>query len=205
MRSNFDRQLRQLNDEMLRMGTMIEENIQLAIRALVNGDVELAREIMERDEDIDKKQREIESICFQLLVRQQPVVAKDLRIITAAMKMVTDMERIGDHAADISEITILLSREEQPMACQTIVEMAAEASVMLIHSVDAFAERNTEMAREVIEHDDIVDGLFDRVKQELITLIRNNPTRGEQELDLLMIAKYLERIADHATNIAELV
>ena len=204
MRSKFDEQLNLLNEEMIQMGTMIEENIQNAIEALVKSDVKAAKEIMERDALVDKKQRDIESLCFNLLIQQQPV-AKDLRAITAAMKMVTDMERIGDHAADISEMTIMLSESGKIGGYDTIVKMAAEASVMLIRSIDAFAEKDAEKAGEVIAHDDIVDALFDEVKAELIELIKTDVERGEQEIDMLMIAKYLERIGDHATNIAEWV
>lgn len=204
MRSKFDEQLNLLNEEMIRMGTMIEVNIQKAIDALVKSDVETAKEIMARDALVDKKQRDIESLCFNLLIQQQPV-AKDLRAITAAMKMVTDMERIGDHAADISEMTIMLSEEERIGSYDTIIKMAAEASVMLINSIDAFAQKDVKKAQEVIEHDDIVDALFDKIKSELIELIKKDTERGEQEIDMLMIAKYLERIGDHATNIAEWV
>ena len=228
MRNKFDQQLKNLNDEMIQMGMMIEENIQKAIDALVKKDVTLAKEIMEKDVLIDKKQRDIEGICFHLLIQQQPV-AKDLRAITAAMKMVTDMERIGDHAADISEITIMLaqvgkkdletghsdlretkdsSMKENDVAnysYQTILRMASEASVMLIKSIDAFTQRDEKKAKEVIDHDDVVDALFCQAKTELIDLIRREPKYGEQQLDMLMIAKYLERIGDHATNIAEWV
>lgn len=204
MRSKFDEQLRNLNEEMIQMGTMIEDNIQNAIVALVKSDVKLANEIMEKDAAIDQKQRDIEGICFNLLIQQQPV-AKDLRAITAAMKMVTDMERIGDHAADISEITIMLANTEGAKSYETIINMASEASVMLIHSIDAFTEKDEVKAKEVIEHDDVVDDLFNKVKDELIELIKSDPKRGEREIDMLMIAKYLERIGDHATNIAEWV
>ena len=171
MRSKFDEQLKNLNEEMIQMGILIEENIQKAIEALVKSDVELAKVIMEKDAIIDRKQREIENICFQLLIQQQPV-AKDLRAITAAMKMVTDMERIGDHAADISEITIMLSDSTRNENYDTIIKMASEASVMLIQSIDAFTEKNENKAKAVIDHDDVVDELFDRVKAELIELIR---------------------------------
>ena len=204
MRSKFDEQLKNLNEEMIQMGIMIENNIQKAIDALVNSNIELAKEIMEKDVTIDKKQRDIEGICFNLLIQQQPV-AKDLRAITAAMKMVTDMERIGDHAADISEITIMLAGTKSIKDYGTIIKMSSEASVMLIDSIDAFTEKNETKAKAVIEHDDIVDDLFNEVKKELIELIKNNPKRGEEEIDMLMIAKYLERIGDHATNIAEWV
>ncbi|MGN0427082.1 MAG: phosphate signaling complex protein PhoU [Agathobacter sp.] len=204
MRSKFDQQLQKLNDEMIHMGTMIEENIQEAIEALVKFDVEKAKEIIGRDSAVDEKQKEIEAICFHLLIQQQPV-ARDLRAITAAMKMVTDMERIGDHAADISEMTIFMEKNPNHKSMETIINMASEAMIMLIQSIDAFVKKDMEVANHVIAQDDVVDNLFDQVKMELIDLIRSNPEGGEQEIDMLMIAKYLERIADHSVNLAEWV
>lgn len=204
MRTKFEAQLKKLNSELLIMGNMIQENIQKSIDALVNQDVDAARSIMEGDELIDEKQRLIESLCFTLLIQQQPV-AKDLRAVTAAMKMVTDMERIGDHAADISEMIILMSDNKYHIKLDTIIKMASEAVYMLIQSINAFADKDEKTALEVIKHDDIVDRLFVEVKQELILLIAKDPQKGEQEIDLIMIAKYLERIGDHATNIAEWV
>lgn len=204
MRSKFDEQLKHLNDEMINMGVMIEENIQNAIKALVNSDVDMARNIMQRDSVIDEKQREIEGICFKLLIRQQPV-ARDLRTITAAMKMVTDMERIGDHAADISEMTIMLVDSENVKKYDKIIRMASEASVMLVQSIDAYTQKDEMGAKKVIEHDDVVDELFDNIREELIEALKNDSCRGEHEIDMLMIAKYLERIGDHASNIAEWV
>lgn len=204
MRSKFDEQLNKLNEEMIQMGIMIEHNIQNAIEALIKSNTELAKLIMDNDVLIDKKQREIENICFNLLISQQPV-ARDLRTITAAMKMVTDMERIGDHAADISEITIMLAEAGNINNLDTIIKMATEASVMLIDSIDAFTEKNEKKALDVIAHDDIVDALFIEIKNEIVMMVRENTKRGEYEIDMLMIAKYLERIGDHATNIAEWV
>lgn len=204
MRSKFDEQLKMLNMKLIQMGQAIEQNIQDAVAALVNGNVEKANLIILADDEIDKMQREIESICFGLLIQQQPV-AKDLRMITAAMKMVTDMERIGDHAVDISEMTEFLSEQRMNDKIETLKQMAGEATVMLIHSIDAFTEKSEAIANDVIDHDDIVDALFVNVKTELINLIAENPEDGEAGLDMLMIAKYLERIGDHATNIAEWV
>ena len=204
MREKFEEQLELLNRELTRMGNLIQERIQSSIEALVRQDIERAKEIMAQDEEIDHMQKKIEDICFHLLVQQQPV-AKDLRAVTAAMKMVTDMERIGDHAADISEMTIMLSGKIRIDSMETINKMAGEALIMLIPRVAAFVERNLEKAYKVIEHDDVVDRLFETAKKELIELIQKNPQDGEQELDLLMIAKYLERIGDHATNLAEWV
>ncbi len=206
MRAKFDEQLNQLNQEMVQMGVMIEENIQTSIEALVRHNVEMAKEIVEKDVAVDQKQKQIEGICFDLLIQQQPV-AKDLRAITAAMKMVTDMERIGDHAADISEITVLLDNAEKTKSMETIIQMASEALFMLMQSIDAYVKKDIALAQKVIQHDDVVDKLFDQIKQEIIEQIQQNKDvkEGEYEIDTLMIAKYLERIGDHATNIAEWV
>lgn len=204
MRSKFDEQLNILNQKLIQMGQAIEKNIQEAIDALINQNVEKAKLIMTVDDEIDEMQREIENICFGLMIQQQPV-AKDLRMITAAMKMVTDMERIGDHAVDISEMIEFLSERKQLDNVQTLKDMASEAVVMLIDSINAFTEKNVELAKDVIDHDDVVDALFVSVKTELIKLIAENPEVGEAGLDMLMIAKYLERVGDHATNIAEWV
>ena len=206
MRAKFDEQLNQLNQEMVQMGVMIEENIRTSIEALVRHNVEMAKEIVEKDVAVDQKQKQIEGICFDLLIQQQPV-AKDLRAITAAMKMVTDMERIGDHAADISEITVLLDNAEKTKSMETIIQMASEALFMLMQSIDAYVKKDIELAQKVIQHDDVVDKLFDQIKQEIIEQIQQNKDvkEGEYEIDMLMIAKYLERIGDHATNIAEWV
>ena len=165
MRSKFDEQLSSLNEKLILMGQAIEKNIQDAIDALVNGNTEKANQIIKQDDEIDKMQREIENICFGLLIQQQPV-ARDLRLITAAMKMVTDMERIGDHAVDISEMTEFLSVREMNDKFETLKLMASEATVMLIHSIDAFTEKSAEVAKDVIDHDDIVDDLFLKVKTE---------------------------------------
>ncbi len=204
MRSKFDEQLRKLNDEMIEMGSMIEQAIQSAITALFSQDVKKAEQIMKDDELVDQAQKKIENICFNLLIQQQPV-AKDLRTITAAMKMVTDMERIGDHAADLSELTIMMAGSPYILPKDDIKHMAAEAIQMLIHAIEAYVERDAKKAEEVIRHDDIVDEYFIKVKDELIEVIRENPKQGEQAADLLMVNKYLERIGDHATNIAEWV
>ncbi|MDD6658338.1 MAG: phosphate signaling complex protein PhoU [Lachnospiraceae bacterium] len=204
MRSRFDEQLRELNKEMIDMGRMIVHSIAMAIEALTDKDDILAKRIMEGDDQVDHAQKKIENICFNLLIQQQPV-ATDLRTVTAAMKMVTDMERIGDHAADISEMTILMGKESPIDKFQHINKMATETVIMLNHSIEAYVERNKEKAKEVIEHDDVVDQLFDEVKKDIINLIQKGSGDAEDALDLLMVAKYFERIGDHATNIAEWV
>ena len=204
MRSKFDEQLAELNREMSEMGRMIVQSITMAIEALTDKDEKRAKSIMEGDVEVDHEQKKIETICFNLLIQQQPV-ARDLRTVTAAMKMVTDMERIGDHAADISEITIFMGKNSYIEKLKHIREMASETVLMLNHSIEAYVERNQEKAKEVIEHDDIVDSLFDDVKRDIIQLIQKNPEDGQEATDLLMVAKYFERIGDHATNIAEWV
>lgn len=204
MRSKFDEQLAELNREMIEMGRMIVQSITMAIEALTDKDEKRAKSIMEGDVEVDHEQKKIETICFNLLIQQQPV-ARDLRTVTAAMKMVTDMERIGDHAADISEITIFMGKNSYIEKLKHIREMASETVLMLNHSIEAYVERNQEKAKEVIEHDDIVDSLFDDVKKDIIQLIQKNPEDGQEATDLLMVAKYFERIGDHATNIAEWV
>ena len=204
MRTKFDEQLFQLNQEMMHMGTMIEEAIQKAIEALVKQDVEIAKQILNGDEEVDREQKRIENICFNLLMQQQPV-AKDLRVISAAMKMVTDMERIVDHAADIAEVTMMMANHPYIEKLELINQMASETTMMLIQSIEAYVEKDMEKAQAVIKHDDVVDELFDKVKQKLIQMIHKNPEDGEQATDLLLVAKYFERIGDHATNIAEWV
>ena len=159
MRNRFDRQLSTLNDELIEMGSMIEKSIETAIKALVNQDVDLARHAIEADEEIDRQERIIEDLCLKLLLQQQPV-AKDLRLISAALKMITDMERIGDHATDISEITIELSKESYIKKLDHIQQMAKETMVMLVQSVEAFVNKDMDKARTVIVHDDVVDDLF---------------------------------------------
>ena len=202
MRTKFDEQLHMLNQEMIHMGSMIEEKIQKAIEALIGQNRSLAKKIMDGDCEVDREQKKIENICFNLLMQQQPV-ARDLRVISAAMKMVTDMERIGDHAADISEMTVMMSDTPYVADLEDIKKMASETVLMLIRSIEAYVEKDMLKAQSVIDHDDIVDDLFHKNKQDLIELIQKNPAVSEQAADMLMVAKYFERIGDHATNLAE--
>ena len=204
MRNRFDRQLTQLNNEMIAMGVQISQAIGLAINALLSQNKEKAKEAIQFDQEIDHKEREIESLCLKLLLSQQPV-ARDLRQISAALKMITDMERIGDHAADISEIALLLSDQQYISHLGEIEEMAKLTSTMVLDSMQAFVDKDMEKAKAVIARDDAVDKAFYDVKKNLIDLIHQNPDNGSQATDLLMIAKYFERIGDHATNIAEWV
>ena len=203
MRSRFDEQLNTLNTEMIEMGALCEEAIALASKALTTGNVALAENVAAISSDIDHKERDIESRCMKLLLQQQPV-ARDLRQISAALKMITDMERIGDQAEDIAEIITYLEGKTAEETVH-IRDMAAETISMVTNSVDAYVKKDTELAKSVIAHDDKVDEYFDRIKSSLIKMIAENPENGEYALDLLMIAKYFERIGDHATNIAEWV
>jgi len=204
MRNKFDRQLAKLHDMMIEMGSMIEKNITFAIHALVQQDEAMAKQAIAYDAEIDQKEKEIESTCLRLLLQQQPV-AKDLRIISAALKMITDMERIGDQAADISEITLFLIGETFIKKLEHIPMMAAATSKMVTESIEAYVKMDLALAQQVIDYDDVVDELFDTVKKDLIDLIHQDAANGSQALDLMMIAKYFERIGDHATNIAEWV
>lgn len=205
MRSKFDSQLALLNTELIRMGALCEEAISLAAKALEDGDCTLAKKVKPLESENDQMERDIETLCLKLLLQQQPV-ARDLRQISAAMKIITDMERIGDQAADIAEIILaMLAQGYAPEDVGHIREMAAEAIKMVTESVDSYVQRDPVRAKQVIAYDDVVDRCFDQVKQVLIGKIAANPDCGEHALDLLMIDKYLERIGDHAVNIAQWV
>ena len=203
MRSKFDEQLAALNHELISMGALCEEVIAIAAKALICADREMALKVPPIDAQIDRKEREIESMCLRLLLQQQPV-AKDLRQISAALKMITDMERIGDQASDIAEIIGVM--DLCPVGSSTYVaDMARAAIKMVTDSIDAFVKKDVGLARMVIKHDDVVDDLFVKVKDSLISMIVSDNENGEYEIDILMIAKYFERIGDHAVNIAEWV
>ncbi len=203
MRSKFDEQLQVLNRELTEMGALCEEVISLVSKALTCADVEMAKRVPPLSSEISQKERDIESMCLKLLLQQQPV-ARDLRQISAALKMITDMDRIGVQAEDISEIVGFL--DGKTAANDTLLREMAKATInMVTESVDAFVKRDTALADKVIANDDIVDDYFDKVKQELIRKIAENPQDGEYAIDLLIIAKYFERIGDHAVNIAEWV
>ena len=202
MRRRFEEQLNDLNQELMHMASQVQGSIQKAIGALLKQDTELAQKVISNDKEIDRQKKNIESKCFTLLMQQQPV-ASDLRMISAALRMVTDMERIGDHASDISELTIMLANEPYIKRLEHISKMASETTYMLITAMEAFIDKDIEKAKKVIIHDDIVDELFAETKRELIELIHQDKNNGEQAADLLMVAKYFERIGDHTTNVAK--
>ncbi|ABN52827.1 MULTISPECIES: phosphate signaling complex protein PhoU [Acetivibrio] len=203
MSNKFDEQLDLLKTQMIQMGALCEEAIASATKALINGDMELAKKVITKDEDIDNKEKEIESICLKLLLQFQPV-ARDLRQISSALKIITDMERIGDQAADISEI-IRLANIKSANNISHIANMAKATIKMVTDSIDAYVQQDLKLAKAVIDYDDVVDNLFNDVKADIIRLINEDTKNGEFAIDLMMIAKYFERIGDHATNIAEWV
>jgi phosphate transport system protein len=204
MRAKFERQLAQLNAALIEMGTLVEKAIADAIKALVGKDTELAKQVIAFDDEIDNKEHEIESLCLKLLLQQQPV-ASDLRLVSAAMKMITDLERIGDHASDISELTLLLSEYSYRKNLEHVSQMAEVTAKMIKDSIEAFVKKDLKLANKVIEYDDNVDALFIEVRDDVLQLIQEDVKNGDKAIDLLMIAKYLERIGDHATNVAEWV
>ena len=204
MRSRFEEQLVHLNSSLIEMGALVEQAIADANKALIEQDVDLAQRIIEADDAIDNKEKEIESLCLKLLLQQHPV-AGDLRLVSSVLKIITDLERIGDHASDISEMTLLLSRTQYIRKLVHIPQMAAATMKMVTKSIDAFVNKDLELAKAVIASDDTVDDLFNMVKNELIELIKERPENGDQAIDLIIIAKYFERIGDHATNVAEWV
>ncbi len=206
MRSRFDEQLSILNRELTQMGAMCEEIIALAAKCLDKADEDVYSRVNSLEEDIDHMEHEIESLCLRLILQQQPV-ARDLRLVSSALKMITDMERIGDQAADISEIAGFINDRQSEE--RGYIKLMAEAAVnMMTESIDAFVNRDVSLAQKAIAHDDIVDNYFDKTKKSLIKMIAENHLNeddGEYAIDLIMIAKYFERIGDHAVNIAEWV
>ena len=203
MRNRFDSQLEKLNLELITMGALCEDAISASVKAMLDGDDALCEKVFAADAKIDQKERDIETICMKLLLQQQPV-ARDLRVISSALKMISDMERIGDQASDIAEITKFIKNSNVKSRVH-ISDMAEAAIKMVTDSVESFVKKDLSLARAVMEYDDKVDNLFDCVKDELVRLISEDRANGEFCIDLLMIAKYLERIGDHAVNIAEWV
>jgi len=204
MRNKFDEQLDLLNREITKMGDLCEVAITAAVDSLLDGgDEELVKKAIESDYEVDRKQRDIEDLCMKLLLQQQPV-ARDLRQISSALKMISDMERIGDQAADISRLAKFIGNNQTKRL--TDIDSMAKATIKMVSdAVDSFVKKDLELAKAVVEYDDVVDDLFVKVKDKLVALIRDNPEEGEQCLDILMAAKYFERIGDHAENIAEWV
>jgi phosphate transport system protein len=204
MRGRFDKELENLNLELIKMGGLIENAIDASIKSLINQDLSLVKQVNEYEIEIDEMEKTIESHCLKLLLQQQPV-ASDLRLISTALKMITDMERIGDNAEDIAEIARYMAKQKFIKNLIHIPQMAEATAGMVRNSIDAFVNKDKELALEVCASDDVVDNLFTVIKNELIEKIQEDKSNGEQAIDLLMIAKYFERIGDHAENIAEWV
>ncbi len=204
MRKYYDDKLSRLNDELVEMGALIEDAINKAVTALTQKDVSEALKVSEIEQKINEKEKEIESQCLKLILHQQPV-AKDLKLISAALKMITDMERIGDQAEDVAELCVLLSKSSYVHNLEHIRKMAEHMKAMVTGAINAFITKDIELANKVCKSDDIIDNLFVEVRKDMIELIAKDSSKGEVAFDLLMIAKYFERIGDHATNIAEWV
>ena len=204
MRMKFDEQLEILNNELTEMGFLVEKAITSAVDALRKNDKDLAQQAIAFDSEIDQKEKDIEAICLRLLLHQQPV-ATDLRKVSSALKMITDMERIGDMASDISEITMMDSELLAVSNLEHISQMEKETIQMVNESIKAFVKKDIQLAQKVIDDDDIVDALFEKVKSDLIEIMRTDVSVCNGAVDLLMVAIYFERIGDHATNIAEWV
>lgn len=203
MRSKFDEQLELLHKELIEMGALCENAIAKAAKALSEGNIKIADKVTELSVEIDRKERDIETMCMKLLLQQQPV-AKDLRMISSALKMVTDMERIGDNSGDIAEIVTMANITASDNT-EHIQNMARATIKMVTDSIDAFVKKDMGLANEVIAYDDVVDGFFDEIKTDLIEQFGSPESNGEKVLDLLMIAKYFERMGDHAAEIAKWV
>lgn len=203
MRNRFDEQLSQLNTELITMGALCEEAISGAAKYLIDNDSALKEKVIDTDKQIDRKERDIENLCLRLILHQQPV-ATDLRLISAALKMISDMERIGDQASDIAEMVKFVNKTNLRENVH-IGDMARATIKMVTDSIDSFVKRDMDIAQNVILHDDTVDNLFLKIKGELISAIKDGTGDAEALIDLLMIAKYFERIGDHAENIAEWV
>ncbi|MBM6884817.1 phosphate signaling complex protein PhoU [Pseudoflavonifractor phocaeensis] len=202
MRKTFDAELQELNYEMIDMAAAAEDAIDVVTESLASGDDKAAKSAVEVTRHMDEMERDIENRCLRLLLQQQPV-ARDLRTISAALKMVTDLQRIGDQCSNIAEISLLLTGQKQTSALAHIRTMSQKAGVMVKRAIFAYVNRDTDAARAVIALDDEIDEFFRTIKAELVELIVENRQEADQAIDLIIIAKYLERIADHGVNIAQ--
>lgn len=204
MRTRFDTELDNLNSDMIAMGALCENAISEAMQSLFTADKAAAQRTIQEDREIDRKEKDIEALCLRLLLQQQPV-ARDLRVISSALKMITDMERIGDQAADIAELIRHMHLTPVSRQNKHLSKMAEATKKMVTESIDAFVKKDAALATKVLADDDLVDSLFLKLRRDIIEMIAADPGCGEEAVDVLMIAKYLERIGDHATNIAEWV
>lgn len=204
MREYFDTELANLNNQLIGMGTLVEKAIKNTIDIIVSGNTDGLEKARENEELINSAEKKIQNHCLRLLLHQAPV-AQDLRYVSSALKMITDLERIGDQAMDIAEMAQYIKNQSNMVHMTHIAEMASQASEMVTMAIDAFVKKDIELAKTVSRRDDVIDELFDRVKAETVEIIHNNKELGTEAIDLMMIAKYLERIGDHAVNVAEWV
>lgn len=204
MREYFDIELANLNNQLIGMGTLVESAIKNAVEIIANNSMELLDKAREQEELINTSERKIQNHCIRLLLHQAPV-ANDLREVSSALKMITDLERIGDQAIDIAEVSQYIKSRNNVINVTHIDEMASQASKMVTLAIDAFVKKDVDLAKKVSKNDDVIDELFDKVKKETVEIIQRDKALGEEAIDLMMIAKYLERIGDHAVNIAEWV
>ena len=202
MRITFEQELENLNESLTEMGTKVEKIIERTFEAFGKNDRDALQKIIGGDGDVDRMEKDIEAKCLSLMLRQQPV-AKDLRHISMALKVVTDLERIGDHAVDIAELAMRLDQKDAQSMIEYLPEMVENVKTMLRESINAFVKKDRELARSMEERDDVIDGLFNRVKQEAGKLLKEDGAESDKVVDLLMLAKYLERIGDHAVNVCE--
>ncbi|HIX51581.1 MAG TPA: phosphate signaling complex protein PhoU [Candidatus Lachnoclostridium stercoripullorum] len=202
MRITFEQELENLNESLTEMGTKVEKIIERTFEAFGKNDRDALQKIIGGDGDVDRMEKDIEAKCLSLMLRQQPV-AKDLRHISMALKVVTDLERIGDHAVDIAELAMRLDQKDAQSMIEYLPEMVENVKTMLRESINAFVKKDRELARSMEERDDVIDGLFNRVKQEAVKLLKEDGAESDKVVDLLMLAKYLERIGDHAVNVCE--
>ena len=204
MREYFDIELANLNNQLIGMGTLVESAIKNAVEIIANNSAEFLDNAREQEELINTSERKIQNHCIRLLLHQAPV-ANDLREVSSALKMITDLERIGDQAIDIAEVSQYIKSRNNVINVTHIDEMANQASKMVTLAIDAFVKKDFDLAKKVGQSDDVIDELFDKVKKETVEIIQRDKALGEEAIDLMMIAKYLERIGDHAVNIAEWV
>lgn len=205
MRVSFDEQLNKLNILLMNMASLVEQIIAMSVKSLDEQNIELAEQTIEFDARINDIEREIERLCLKLLLRYQPVFADDLRRVSTVLKMITDMERIGDQAADIAQINLILIKQNKQWELSEIARMATAAAHMVSNCIDAYVKQDEELAHAVIQADDEIDDLFNKIKTKVIEQIAEDKSKGEQAVDTVMIAKYFERIGDHAVNVAEWV
>ncbi len=204
MREYFDKELRELNNQLIEMGSLVEQAIKNTVGILLKGGENGIDKAVEYEERINSAEKTIQNHCIKLLLHQSPV-ASDLRSISSALKMITDLERIGDHAIDIAEMSVYMLGKDNIYSMTHIPEMAERASEMVTLAIDAFVSKDTELAKRVHDTDDVIDDLFNRVKDETVEIIHGDKDLGTQAIDVVMVAKYFERIGDHAVNIAEWV